>query len=91
MRENIAKLFLLLIVCGFAQIVIAQTRNFSRPTITAVALKDAPFYHQKVYEDDDYIFAYRHYGKAEYTPRFLCLREETEEVDRDKETVYGKR
>jgi hypothetical protein len=73
MRENIAKLFLLLIVCGFAQIVIAQTRNFSRPTITAVALKDVPFYHQKVNEDDDYLFAYRHYGDKDYTPGF-CLR-----------------
>src|SRR4028119_1126178 len=50
--------------------------NFSRPTITAVALKDAPFYHQKIYEDDEYLFAYRRYGRAEYAPGFFVYRSE---------------
>lgn len=72
MRDIIVKLFLLLIVCGFAQAATAQTLNFSRPTITAVALKDAPFYHQKIYEDDDYLFAYRHYDRGKYTPGFFA-------------------
>jgi hypothetical protein len=71
MREKVGKLFLLIIVLGFAQIVTAQTLNFSRPTVTAVLLKDTPFYHQKVYEDSDYLFVYRLYGRAEYTPGFF--------------------
>ena len=71
MRRNILILFLFLVACDYAQIAIAQTLNFSRPTITAVALKDAPFYHQKIYEDDEYLFAYRRYGRAEYAPGFF--------------------
>ena len=49
----------------------AQTRTFSRPTIVAASCPDVPFWHVKVYEDDDYLFVYRHYGRAEYTPGFF--------------------
>lgn len=48
-----------------------QSLKFSRPTIVATALKDAPFYHQKVYEDEDYLFAFRHSGRGVYKPGFL--------------------
>lgn len=72
MKGVLVKLFLLLIVGGFAQVSTAQTRKFSRPTMTAIALKSQPVYHQTIYEDDDYLFAYRHYGRGQYTPAFFA-------------------
>lgn len=50
----------------------AQTPKFTRPTIVAVALEEAPFYHRKIFEDDDYLFTSRDYGnKGEYVPGFF--------------------
>jgi len=76
MGKHNATLFLLLVICASAQNATAQTLSFSRPTAMTVACDESPFWHIKVYEDDDYLFVYRHYGRAEYTPGFF---------------VYGKR
>ena len=76
MKKQGSKFTLFLIICIFAQNVIAQTRTFSRRTVILAPSADTPFWHVKVYEDDDYLFVYRHYGRAQYTPGFF---------------VYGKR
>lgn len=68
MKENMVRLFLLLIVLGFVKVVTAQTLKFSRPTLVAASVDKAPFYHQKNYEDDEYLFAFRHSGRPEFAP-----------------------
>jgi hypothetical protein len=50
--------------------------SFSRPSIEAVPLKEAPKWHVKVFEDEDFTFFYRHYGREKYQPGFF---------------IYGKR
>lgn len=47
--------------------------KFSRPTVIAEPLKKTPFYHRKIYEDAEYLFASRHYGKSEYVPGFFIF------------------
>lgn len=55
-----------------AQTFIVEIQNFSRPTIiTAPCDEEYPLWHKKIYEDGDYLFVYRDYGKPEYTPNFL--------------------
>lgn len=72
MKKHVATLFVLFVICVLAQNATAQkTLNFSRPTIIAVACDEEPLWHKKIYEDDDYLFVYRDYGKAEYTPNFF--------------------
>ena len=73
MRKQTAKLFVLLVICLFAQsaVVSAQNPDFSRPTIIAASYDEEPLWHAKIYEDDNYLFVYRDYGKAEYTPDFF--------------------
>lgn len=73
MRKQTAKLFVLLVVGFLAQSVIvsAQNLNFSRPTIITASCDEEPLWHEKIYEDDNYLFVYRDYGKAEYTPNFF--------------------
>jgi len=43
----------------------------SRPTIITASCAEEPLWHEKIYEDDNYLFVYRDYGKAEYTPTFF--------------------
>ncbi len=71
MRKQIAKLLVLFIICFLAQNAVAQSRNFSRPTIITASCNEEPLWHEKIYEDDSYLFVYRDYGKAEHTPNFF--------------------
>ncbi len=72
MTKKTAKVVLLFIICLVAQkAVTAQNRNFSRPTILTASHSEEPLWHEKIYEDDDYLFVYHDYGKAEYTPNFF--------------------
>ncbi len=72
MRKQTAKLFVLFVICFLSQIaVIAQNRNFSRTTIITASCDEEPLWHEKIYEDDNYLFVYRDYGQAEYTPNFF--------------------
>jgi hypothetical protein len=72
MRKQTAKLFVLFVICFLSQIgVIAQNRNFSRPTIITASSDEEPLWHKKIYEDKDYRFVIRDYGQAEYTPNFF--------------------
>ncbi|MBA4184177.1 MAG: hypothetical protein H0X49_09215 [Acidobacteria bacterium] len=72
MRKQTAKLFVLFVICFLSQIaVIAQNRNFSRPTIITASSDEEPLWHEKIYEDKDYRFVIRDYGQAEYTPNFF--------------------
>lgn len=45
--------------------------EFSRPTIVAVALAAAPGRYREVYEDEDFLFAFRDYGYANDAPGFF--------------------
>lgn len=74
MKKQTAKLLVLFVICFLAQHAAAQkkkTRNFSRPTIITAACDEEPLWHEKIYEDNDYLFVIRNYGKAEYTPNFF--------------------
>ena len=72
MKKQTTKLLVLFVICFLAQNAIAQkSRNFSRPTIITVSSDEEPLWHEKIYEDADYLFVYRDYGKAEYTPNFF--------------------
>lgn len=73
MRKQTTKLLVLLVVCFLTQsaLVEAQNQNFSRPTIMTASCDEEPLWHEKIYEDDDYLFVIRDYGKAEYTPNFF--------------------
>lgn len=72
-KSSVLFLSLILSVCVLltALTVKSQIQNFSRPTVIAARLDKTPFYHIKVFEDDDYLFAYRHYGKSEFVPGFF--------------------
>ncbi len=72
MRKITIKLSALFVICFLAQNATAQkTLDFSRPTIITASCDEEPLWHEKIYEDDDYLFVYRDYGKAEYTPNFF--------------------
>lgn len=74
MKKRTIKFFVLLIVCFLTQYGAAQqkrTLNFSRPTIIAVSYDEEPLWHEKIYEDGNYLFVIRDYGKAEYEPNFF--------------------
>ncbi|MGH9946831.1 MAG: hypothetical protein ACRD6X_06515 [Pyrinomonadaceae bacterium] len=60
-------------VCSLTQIAVAQKQSltFSRPTIITASCDEEPLWHEKIYEDDDYRFVIRDYGKAEHTPNFF--------------------
>jgi hypothetical protein len=48
-----------------------ETLSFSRPTVEASALKTAPKSAVKLYEDEEFVFFYRHSGGKEYAPGFF--------------------
>ena len=80
MREVKLKILLLsiLCVCAVAQHAAAQTPVFTRPTIITANCAEPPFWHIKVYEDDDYLFVFRHFGRAEHTPGFFVYGKQQE-------------
>jgi hypothetical protein len=49
----------------------SEVKEFSRPTIVAVALPVAPSHYREVYEDEDFLFAFRDYGYASDSPGFF--------------------
>jgi hypothetical protein len=49
---------------------IART-SFTRVTFKAKMCAETPIWHDKVFEDENYIFVYRHYGSKNYTPGFF--------------------
>jgi hypothetical protein len=51
-----------------------ESLSFSRPTIEASALKTAPKSAVKLYEDEEFVFLYRHSGGKEYAPGFFVYR-----------------
>lgn len=67
------KILAFFIICFLAQNAAAQNKslNFSRPTIITAACNEEPLWHKKIYEDADYLFVIRDYGKAEYIPNFF--------------------
>jgi hypothetical protein len=72
MRKQTVRLLVLFASCFLTGAVIAQSQNSSRPTIiTAPFAEKNPLWHEKIYEDDNYLFVYRDFGKAEYTPNLL--------------------
>lgn len=73
MRKHLVKLFLTFVICFLAQNVVAQSLSFSRPTVITAVCNEEPFWHESIYEDDDYLFVYRYFGKAEETPVFFIL------------------
>ena len=65
-----------LIIMPFALATLApaitrKQNTFSRPTLIAALCEREPKWHVNVYEDEDYQFVYRHYGKAEHVPGFF--------------------
>src|SRR5687768_3939394 len=61
----------IIVLAGFFSLLPADIngqRQFTRPTLIAVLCKQVPKWHVKFYEDKDYLFSYRHYGKGEYVP-----------------------
>lgn len=78
MRKHPIKLFLIFAIYFLAQSVVAQSMmaqnlSFSRPTVITAGCNEEPFWHESIYEDDDYLFVYRYFGKAEETPNFFIL------------------
>lgn len=73
MRKHLVKLFLIFVICFLAQSAVAQSLSFSRPTVITAVCIEEPFWHESIYEDDDYLFVYRDFGKAEETPVFFIL------------------
>ncbi len=72
MRKQTVKLLVLFAICFLTRAVIAQSQNLSRPTIIAAPCAEKyPLWHKMIYEDNDYLFVYRDYGKAEYIPILL--------------------
>jgi hypothetical protein len=73
MKKHPVKLFLIFVICFLAQSAVAQSLSFSRPTVITAVCNEEPFWHESIYEDDDYLFVYRYFGKAEETPVFFIL------------------
>lgn len=72
MKKQTAKLLVLLVICFLAQNAVAQkSQNFSRPTIITASSDEEPLWHEKIYEDEEYLFVYRDYGQTKYTPNFF--------------------
>jgi hypothetical protein len=72
MRKQTVKLLVLFAICFLTGAVTAQSQNLSRPTIiTAPCAEKYPLWHKMIYEDNDYLFVYQDYGKAEYIPILL--------------------
>lgn len=57
-----------LALSAFAPAITKEQIKFSRPTLITTICEHEPKWHGKVYEDEDYQFVYRHYGKAEHVP-----------------------
>lgn len=73
MRKHTVKLFLIFMLCFLGQSVMAQSLSFTRPTVITAVCNEEPFWHESIYDDDDYLFVYRYFGKAEETPVFFIL------------------
>ena len=55
----------------FSPAITKGQNTFSRQTLIAALCEHEPKWLVKVYEDEDYQFVYRDYGKAEYVPGFF--------------------
>jgi hypothetical protein len=72
MRKQTVRLLVLFAICFLTGAIATQSQTSSRPTIiAALCAEKNPLWHEKIYEDDNYLFVYRDYGKAEYIPNLL--------------------
>ena len=66
-----ASLIVALALSIFPPAITKGQNTFSRPTLIAALCEREPKWLVKVYEDEDYQYVYRDYGKAEYVPGFF--------------------